>query len=519
MRTWAFGRELRNVFFIILGFAVVFGVYFIHHGYMSTHSRMNADEGFYALAAQRVMQGELPYRDFGYTQMPFLPYMNGLAMSIAGFGLTSQRICNILWTALGLLMLVLALRRRIGRFEPALAAVFMAASSPFSAELTAMGASHGVTTCFTSLAAAAVIWNGPMLPRIIALAVFGTISVGCRLTMGPVMVALTFALFLEAKTSRDRLLCFAIPIAIGLAGLAPFFIAAPESFFFCNWEYHMGSSFDRRRVEGQPTEWWKAGAAGIVMLCIGLSGSLHLIKRQRFFELFLLLAGLLGLTLPMLPKSGYGWYIIPAVPMAAAAGMVAVWSTNEGRHWPFRHFLWLLPTLYFFWPLPAEVASGKATTPTAMATWAKDAILRRDAVRKPSERTAGSVEEVAAYLRTKVPPGPVLTSLPIVAVEAGRKVWPGTHMGMFAAMNPGQDDKAQRIGFTTIALLTTAVASRKPAAIVKLVGSSVWNFRWRVPSLQRQPDTLYSAYEKAIADNYSVAFKSGNLELLVPKIE
>lgn len=511
-------RRVLDISLIILGFALVAGIYFANHGYLSTHSRMNADEGFYAIAARSVMQGEMPYRDFAYTQMPLLPYMNGLAMTVVGFGLTEQRVCNILWTALGLLSLVLALWRRTGRFEPGLATVFMVAVSPFSAELTAMGASHGVSTCFTCLSTAAVLWRGPLLPRILAFAVFGTVSVGCRLAMAPLVAALTFALFVEARGWRQRALTLGVPIAVGLAAILPFLVSAPEGFWFFNWEYHLGSSFDRRRVEGQPTEWWKAGSAAIVVLCIGLSGGVHLVRERRWQELFLLLAGLLGVTMPMLPKSGYGWYIIPAAPVAAAAGMAALWSTPQWPRFAFRHFIWILPALPLLWPLPAEVSTGKSTSFAAIATWTKDTLLLRDTPqRKPNERTAGFVEDIAAHLRAKVPPGKLLTSLPIVAVEAGREVWPGTHMGMFAAMDPGQDTRAKRLHLTTIAALTAAVAARGPVAIVKLTGSSVWNFRWRIPSLQRQPEKLYSAYEKAIADNYTLDYKSGNLELLVSK--
>ena len=38
---------------------------------------LNADEGWYLLAAQNVSRGMVPYRDFLYTQGPVLPFVYG----------------------------------------------------------------------------------------------------------------------------------------------------------------------------------------------------------------------------------------------------------------------------------------------------------------------------------------------------------------------------------------------------------------------------------------------------------
>ena len=69
---------------LVLGFAVVFGTHFSLTTYYLDRSHMGADEGFYAIAARNAVDGQLPYRDYGYTQMPLLPYWNGLAMEIVG---------------------------------------------------------------------------------------------------------------------------------------------------------------------------------------------------------------------------------------------------------------------------------------------------------------------------------------------------------------------------------------------------------------------------------------------------
>lgn len=40
--------------------------------------RINSDEGWYLYASKLVYGGELPYRDFAFTQTPLLPFIYGL---------------------------------------------------------------------------------------------------------------------------------------------------------------------------------------------------------------------------------------------------------------------------------------------------------------------------------------------------------------------------------------------------------------------------------------------------------
>src|SRR5882757_1777342 len=43
---------------------------------------LNADEGWYLYASRLVYRGQLPYRDFSFTQMPLLPYVYGLVQLV-----------------------------------------------------------------------------------------------------------------------------------------------------------------------------------------------------------------------------------------------------------------------------------------------------------------------------------------------------------------------------------------------------------------------------------------------------
>ena len=58
---------------------------------------LNADEGFYLAAAERVTAGMVPYHDFGYTQTPLFPYYLGAVLKVLGFGLIEFRLANVVF--------------------------------------------------------------------------------------------------------------------------------------------------------------------------------------------------------------------------------------------------------------------------------------------------------------------------------------------------------------------------------------------------------------------------------------
>lgn len=472
---------------VVLGFAVVFGTHFFLSTYYLDHSHMGADEGYYAIAARYALDGDLPYRDYAYTQMPLLPYWNGLAMEITGYGLFNQRACNICWSFLGLLGIILAMRQRLGRWEPGLVAAFCAVASPHYAELMSIGTSHGAASMFLTLAGAAVLTTFPLRWRAIAFGFLGTMAVGVRLSCGPTIAILELILILEARGWRERVIAVLVPAVFAAAGLLPFFLAAPDAMLFNVWEYHMASVFDRRSL-AQAIEWWRNSPAAILVLLTGLFGLPRLIKDRSWSLALLLLAALAGVGLPMIPKSAYGLYAVPAILLAAAAGMCAMWATGAMARNPFRHVIWLLPAIVLFHPLPDTVDS-----------------------------TSEEVEMLALYLREKVPPGPILTPTPIVAVEAGREVMPGTNMGMFAAVNPADRDIAERFHYTTIPDLIRMVERKEPVAIVKMNGSSRWNFKWTIPTLRRQPGGVYRRFEQAMQEHYRMVTRRKHMEILLPK--
>jgi len=481
-------RAAGRIALVVLGFLVVFGTHALILGHYLDSSRMNADEGYYAIAARSVMEGRLPYRDFAYTQMPLLPYLNGLVMELTGYGLTIQRLINSAWSFAALLAVVLALRLRTRSFEPGLAAAFCLAASPHLAAITAMGKTTGAELLGMALVALAATAPLSPLRRAAALSACGALALGIRLSCGPMVALMALLPVFEARGRRERLLTMAVPAGVMLAVFGPFLLAAPEQMYFCNWQYHVSSVFQRRSL-AQALEWWHTSPGAILVLVAGLPAIFSLVRKRQTDLVLMLAAALLGLTLPMIPRSAYGMYVIPALPLALVAGMGAVWSHERIRKNPFRHAIWLLPALVLYHPLPKE--HGGSTSASVVAT--------------------------AGYLRDEVPPGPILTSLPIVAVESGRGVMPGTEMGMFAAMAPDERERAMRLNFTTLPDLIEMMEGMEPAALVLMKGENVWNFKWQIPTLRRQPRNWQKRFSEAVRANYRSVFRSGMLEVWVPK--
>ncbi len=470
------------------GFVLVLGVYFAFVFYYLHHSVMSPDESFYAMAAVRVLEGELPYRDFGYTQMPLLPYINGALMKLVGFGFVEQRAINLTWGAIGLLAIIFAVRRRLGKWEPGFAAALLVAAAPHWTVLQAMGVAHGAAGCFLVIAASCGIVPMSWTRRAALVGLFGALSVGCRLSVAPAVAILCMIPVFEAKGFKCRLIALAIPLSLTATIIGPFFLAAPDNGLFYVWEYHVSSRYLPRALP-RALEWWRTAPAAIAILAAGLAASGRIVRRRNYAELALLSAALLGVAAPMVLKSAYGNYITPVLPVAAMAGVVAVWRAGLPMRWPIKNIVWALPALSLLQPLPAVEI-------------------------KPA---AVSIREVADFISEHVPPGPLLTPLPIIAIEAGRDVIPGTEMGVFSVMHPRDLVRARDLNLVTLPNLKDLINRQVPAAMVRLKGDSYWNFAWQVPAIDLQPSAAYLEFVQAGAKLYQDVYVGKDFVVSVPR--
>jgi hypothetical protein len=487
------GRRPLTLALIGAGLLVVLAVYSLLAHYYRHTGMMAPDESFYTVAAREVWEGRLPYRDFAYTQTPLLPYLNGLLLEAVGFGLDNHRLVNAVWGGLGLVVLMLGVGRRVGRFEPAIAVGFVLAASPRWVSLQALGVWCGPTGALLNTAVAALLWPGPLWRRGIVFAVAGACAIACRLSCAPMVALLAIPLLIEAGSLRRALELLGVFLAVGAAVFLPFVLSSLSNFIFDVWQFHVLSGIERN-FEAQALQWWNVASPAVVLLVVGLFGLPRLIKAHRWAEIALIAAGLVGVTTPMIPESAWGVYVAAGVPLAAAGGVIVLWSAGGKWRYPLRYVVWALPLLSLVLILPPEVSEGAAT----------------------------EVEEVGAFLRNEVEEGPLLTPLGIVAVEAGRDVIPGTEMGAFSAMHSDDAELARELKMTTLNDLTRSVLDQEPAAIIKTIDPRpwiVWNFRWAMPSLDTQPLEQIYAFEDALSECYEPVWRTQTMEVYIRRVE
>jgi hypothetical protein len=487
----AFLERTRRIAPIVFGFVAVVGIYVA----ISVHFRhvglMAPDESYYTLAARSVYEGHVPYRDFSYTQMPYVPYINGFVMSIIGFGLNQHRLVSSIFGGIGLLFIIIALRQRLGSFEPAFAASFLFAASPRWGFLQSMGVWCGIAGMMLNIALAAVLWRGFFRARATVFVAAGVMAVWCRLSAAPILAVLGLIMLIQAPNLKERIYVIALSLVLAALAFLPFYLVDPKSFVFMNWLYHMESQAVRA-LSLKVRLAWDVAPGAIVVLPIGMLAAPRLFKMKQWTELLLLLAGLVAVVVPMIPSGAWGSYLSSSVPLASVAGVTAIWTGQLAIGNPHRHILWLLPLMSLLHMMPLEVREGSAT----------------------------EVEEMGAFIRNELEEGPILTPATIIAVESGRNVIKGTEMGHFSAMAPWDVERAELFKMTTLPKLVATIEDQEPVAIIIVYQPSgwlVWNFAWALPSMQNQPEENIKALDWVLADCYRPAWRTSTMEILVRK--
>ena len=217
---------------------------------------LNADEGWYLLAAQNVSRGMVPYRDFLYTQGPALPFVYGaFADNWSPGGVLGGRILTALLGLLAALFFsacagCLARRRDPAAECPAFVLSFLLLSlSPDWSYFTAIPKTYALGAFFLSfgfLFATGLELALKSIPRRAPFAaafsgVCFALAAATRATLCLAAVPVWIALIVAARRDRARRfdwLWFAVGCAAALAfAYAPFLLECPENFLFSQ-TYH-----------------------------------------------------------------------------------------------------------------------------------------------------------------------------------------------------------------------------------------------------------------------------------------
>lgn len=438
---------------------------------------LNQDEGWYLYAAQSVALGELPFRDFAFTQGPVLPYVfSCFDFFIAKEGILAGRIINAIF-ALGayfwLVLLVRALTPKEWKNVASLIAFTLAAVNVYQSYFMTVVKTYSATAFF--FMGGIFFLHKTMKSR----AMFASILAGfflatataTRLSAG---IALPIAgialLFLLKRIGISNALTFGIS---GLATLSawflPLYLSAPESFIFGLIEYHREREVDGNIMlkAGFISRVVQAYFIGIVLCFILILERLCFKRKEKkkennLFLLWLIVIGITGLHfLSPFPYDDYQTFVYPLF-----AALVSVGVVNYLISFPHRRGLACLTLLL--------VCIAACFSSPINSDWF---VIGRDRVWwkiKPSSdlsvlrKTAKKLKEIKSNAKQ------VLTQDTYLAAESGLRVPKGLEMGVFSYYPLLSSEKCAVYKVLNKELLLNLIESTQaPVAAISGYGFSV----------------------------------------------
>ncbi|HEY8490506.1 MAG TPA: hypothetical protein VIO14_05895 [Dehalococcoidia bacterium] len=454
----------------------------------------NADEGWYLYAGRLALRGELPYRDFAYTQMPLLPYVYGVPQALFGESVYLGRATSLLFSTGAAGLGALMARRYAGPPAGAAAAVVAGAFT--------YGIYHGTivkTYALVSFLFVLTLYTLSLrlrdeikYPLATAFALAATlVRLSAAAFAAPVAA---YALFLGGTGARTRAgVALVCALAAGLAGA--FLLADPHAASWNLVTHHTGqwggaSLVWRLRtvVEGRiPASSSFFGPVLLLALAAGYVG-----VRDRGVRSFLashgsLAAGAAGVLLfaavHLATGTFYQEYLVPAV-----VALIPVLVTVLGR-------------------LHAEASAGAGRLVEGLLG-ALVAVLLLSHGTDHLDRTGGrlplqEVRDVAAVVAAGTEPSDEVLALEAlwVVLEADRRAAPGVTMSLFSYQDLDSDE-ALRLSVVNYDLLVAYVQSGAAGAIV--LTDHDWEVLSRRGVYAREPQDPVEL-RRALAERYELA--------------
>lgn len=207
---------------------------------------LNQDEGWYLYTAKLMSQGQLPFRDFAYTQGPIMPQVYAWAYPVVdALGVAGGRVITALFALIALLLSGLCAVRLAPagwKHTTALLCITLLGINVYHSYYTTVVKTYGLCTaiimlgfyffirCARSGNATAAFFAG----------VFIALASGVRISTGIALFPCGLYLLM-----RYRSLNHAPWLAFGMGGILclttiflPFYLMAPEAWTFGMFEYH-----------------------------------------------------------------------------------------------------------------------------------------------------------------------------------------------------------------------------------------------------------------------------------------
>jgi hypothetical protein len=438
---------------------------------------VDGDEGYYLLSAELVMAGELPYRDFMYTQMPLLPYFYGLWTEALGGGWLAARLLSVVFAVgIGVLLFDVAVRR-FGR-SLALVGVALYTFSGLVFAWFPTVKTHALATFLLFAAFALADRRDAASPRAwLAAGLLAALAADTRLIVAAAIPALAWAAFRAAPTGRrlQALGPFAAGLGIGFVPAFVFLVLDARRFVFDNLGYHglrsseglIGDIRQKGRVVsnllgiGTPDG---ALPQFLLLLVAAVAAAVVVRRLGRPMPLALAIAGLLGAA-SLLPTPTYPQYFVTLVPFLVV-GVLELAGAIRSRLDAQR-----------------DRVAGRALAGVLGAGLAVYLLLGTVDVWRYTHLHAddriGDIERVAAVVDRRTKPGDeVLSAWPGYVYGSGAVQVSGLENDFAPAIAASlSEDEARGYRLMTAAGVERTILSRQPRVVVL----KLWHYQTPVP--------------------------------------
>lgn len=184
---------------------------------------LNQDEGWYLYAANLVSEGEMPYRDFFFTQGPVLPYVYSPFTGIwREFGLLGARVFNLTLGLFGILFAA-AIAYRLAddehRKTSALVTFVLLATNLYHLYYLAIPKTYALAALFVLIGFYLLTFESKLHVFFAAFAL--AFAAGTRISLGTIIPVVALALLIR---KRELFTSFALGAGVALALIyGPFF--------------------------------------------------------------------------------------------------------------------------------------------------------------------------------------------------------------------------------------------------------------------------------------------------------
>ncbi len=464
---------------------------------------LNQDEGWYLYAANLVAEGQMPYRDFFYTQAPLLPLVYSAFSGIwARWGLLGGRVFTLSLGLVSILFLVGLARRLSSPGKRSLASLLVAivlCGNLYHLYYLAIPKTYALASLFVAIGFYVLSYEGPLASTAAGLCL--AFACASRVSLGAMLPVVAGGLFLVrdrfGRSRRDWLWFGAGATAAMILVFGPFLNGRALSGLIAAQAYHtsrvgLGSMLAVGSLS-RLVRWYMPlfvlFGLGVYAAACGRRCEAAFADLRRRLTLALSITGFLVVfILQMMAPVPYEDYNVPIMGLLAVSAAVLVSDMLE-----VKPALLALATLGMTW-----AATFGSPLLQEWTTNGKD----RFWVKAKTRSELAQLREVAREINELDPGGrELLTQDLYLAIETGRKVPRQMAMGPFSFWSELPYDGAE-----DLLLDDAGMRALLEGTECKIVAMSGYSFAITSPRGEETPIARQIEYWNILKRRYDLVF-------------